>query len=226
MILQFGAASRAEGDSMPGPSVESHLGLMVTFIKRSLAPRTWAEYESAWKVWSGFCASINVEPLCVSLSSALLFVSDLFNQGMGFSSLSKTLAGVSFFLKLSGCATLTSYPPVRQMMNGLKKGSMVADRRRPITSEVLGELLRALRHCCSSYYEFILFRTAFVLAFFGALRIGELVAVNKASTAPLGYSDVVLGDGSVSLLIRRSKTDIRAFLHILGPEEGRKKSLY
>lgn len=62
-------------------------------------------------------------------------------------------------------------------------------------------------HICSSTYESLLFQASFILAFFGALRISEFVAPNKFSKSPLHISDIILNDGFLKKIIRRSKTD-------------------
>lgn len=55
---------------------------------------------------------------------------------------------------------------------------------------------------CSSNFETLLFRAAFALAFYGALRVGELVSSKVA------HGGIVSCDGvSVRLFIRCSKTD-------------------
>lgn len=52
-----------------------------------------------------------------------------------------------------------------------------------------------------------MFSTAFGLAFFGAFRVGELVAPSKRSVGGLSVDDVVLGPDSVCFKVSRSKTD-------------------
>lgn len=48
-------------------------------------------------------------------------------------SVAESLAGVSFFLKLSVFSALTGFFQVRQMLKGLKRCSTILDVRRPIT---------------------------------------------------------------------------------------------
>lgn len=48
---------------------------------------------------------------------------------------------------------------------------------------------------------------AFILAFFGALRVGKLVSPPKSVSGGLDASDVSLQGESVTLLILKSKTD-------------------
>lgn len=69
------------------------------------------------------------------------------------------------------------------------------------------DLFTILPRICSSLFEARLFQSAFVWTFFGALRIGELVAPNRSSVASLRLSDVFLSDVCLKLFIQRSKTD-------------------
>lgn len=61
---------------------------------------------------------------------------------------------------------------------------------------------------CTSPYEAVLFHAAALVAFFGALRISELVAQSKSdqSTWALLAQDVRFAGGQVILTIRGSKT--------------------
>lgn len=52
------------------------------------------------------------------------------------------------------------------------------------------------------------FQVSFSLAFFGALRVGELVPPSKHSKGGLGASDVVLVKDAVRICIWWSKTDV------------------
>lgn len=61
---------------------------------------------------------------------------------------------------------------------------------------------------CTSPYEGALFRACFSLAFFGALRVGELVPPSRTRAGGLCEDDVVLCNGSLRVRVRRSKTDI------------------
>lgn len=59
---------------------------------------------------------------------------------------------------------------------------------------------------CSSDYECTMFTAAFLLSFFGAFRIGELVSPSKKVQGGIGIQEVACGK-DVLLYFRRSKTD-------------------
>lgn len=69
----------------------------------------------------------------------------------------------------------------------------------------------------SSPFESILFRAAFSLAFFAALRISEFVAPSKIVHSNLKMSDVYLSGNSLKLYIFKSKNDQQcsgAWIHL------------
>ena len=62
------------------------------------------------------------------------------------------------------------------MLEGVRRKSpKLSDIRAPVILEILHKIIRSLPSGCSSY-ESCLFASAFSLAFFALLRIGELTA--------------------------------------------------
>lgn len=79
---------------------------------------------------------------------------------------------------------------VRQALKGLKKERLIPDLRRPITLDILSKLCLVTYSVCISEYEALLFHAAFVLIFFAALRITEMLPNNKKSLTSLQLSEV------------------------------------
>lgn len=61
---------------------------------------------------------------------------------------------------------------------------------------------------CSSPFEVSLFQTCISLAFFGSLRIGELVSPSQSRVGGLVFEDVLLSNGALRIRIQRSKTNV------------------
>ncbi|XP_073484962.1 uncharacterized protein [Aquarana catesbeiana] len=121
----------------------------------------------------------------------------------------KKLAGLAFWLKFQGLPDFTKDFWVRQGMKGYRRAKPGRDSRRPVSFQLLGQLVGCLNNVCSTGYEAVLFRAAFALAFFGAFRISELVSPSKREKGGLGESDVRCGEDRLAILIRKSKTDQR-----------------
>ncbi|KAM4771011.1 uncharacterized protein WCC33_002809 [Rhinophrynus dorsalis] len=107
----------------------------------------------------------------------------------------------------SGQRDVTKEFIVRLALRGFRRGVLVRDSRRPVSFPLLVRLLGGLSSVCFSDFECRLFRVAFSFAFFGALRVGELVSGSRYSGGGLQALDVVLEVESVRFLVRRSKTD-------------------
>ncbi|XP_077775832.1 uncharacterized protein LOC144325689 [Podarcis muralis] len=121
-------------------------------------------------------------------------------------------AAIAFFCKTyfdkDPCAKFV----VRRALEGW--GRLCLSRppnRRPISFELLRKMRKKLRVVCWSDYEARLFSAAFSIAFFGALRVGELVVEvhGDGRTRGLLLQDVQLSSAEVGITIRHSKTDQR-----------------
>ncbi|XP_053921866.1 uncharacterized protein LOC128852110 [Cuculus canorus] len=105
------------------------------------------------------------------------------------------VTALSYLSKLTGNSDPLADPITHCMVIGLKRqAGILRDIYLPVTIEVLRSLLGALESICISYYECLLFRALFTVAFFGALRIGEMVAKHHHVLQPelLYLSDLQL----------------------------------
>ena len=64
---------------------------------------------------------------------------------------------------------------VSKLLKGMSKTYKRADIRRPITVEILADIIRILPQICNSTYEAKRFSAVFVLEFRAFLRIGEML---------------------------------------------------
>lgn len=177
-------------------------------MQRSVSVGTWAAYASFWREWDGLVSSVGG---CFSdqdrLSLLLYMIGMQFSRGESVSKMNRRLAAMAFLYKLRGLRDVSKEFLVRQAMKGFRRGRVVRDTRRPVSFELLQDLVGILHRVCSSPYEVHLFTAAFSLAFFGALRIGELVSKNKRGDGGLLFSEVQIAEDSIQLRISRSKTD-------------------
>ena len=95
------------------------------------------------------------------------------------------------------------------MLKGYSKCHPSKDLREPITLQLLKDFSNDLKHVNLSNYEALLFSTAFSVAFFGFMRVGELVVHSKdnVTSRVVQLSDVILRGSEVRVYIRFSKTD-------------------
>ncbi|KAM8960765.1 uncharacterized protein RCH25_036532 [Pelodytes ibericus] len=131
---------------------------------------------------------------------------ELWNLGLG--AVTARLSGLSFWFLATGLRDVTKEFSVRQAMKGWRRGHRSVDARKPVSGALLLGLVHVLPAVCRSPFEISLFRLAFSLAFFGALRIGELVSPATRVAGGLLAADMVREPGFLRFVIRRSKTDM------------------
>lgn len=178
-------------------------------IRASVAQGTWNGYGKAWEEWLQFVGDRRVDLVDdARLEVTIAYVVHLRGQGCSASLAQRRLAGLAFHFKLRGWADITKAFVIRQALKGWKRELVRPDSRRPISYSLLGQLLEATIHLCSSHYEAVLFKASFCLAFFGALRVSELVPPARSRPGGLLFEDVVIANNSLRIRISRSKTDV------------------
>lgn len=117
------------------------------------------------------------------------------------------MEGLSFICRMVDHPDPLPDPLICFMMSRLKLRTRRSnDEYSPVTIEVLRSLLGTLESACTCPYECLLFRAIFTVAFFGALRIEEMVANhrNTAQSELLYLSDLQLTEDSAYLFLHPS----------------------
>lgn len=176
-------------------------------IRQSVAPHTWVDYSTAWRRWVSFTGSAGFAWDAPSESAILAFLVTLMDRQFSYSYIAKTLAGVSFFFRLRRLPPCSSFFSVKQALKGYRKRHFAPDGRRPISVELLRRICEAMSVICFTGYEALLFQTAFVLAYFGAFRVSELLPGSKRCSRGMLAEHVLVEQGRVYLFLRQSKRD-------------------
>lgn len=184
------------------------LGSAARWIQNSVSKVTWDAYSKVWQEWLACLKSLNIDPVSREIPQAMLYFLNLgFERGISAAAIDKKMAGLAFLFKLQGLRDHTKDFWVRQALKGYRKGHKSRDGRRPVSFEMLHGLFSQIEGICNSSFESALFCAAFALAFFGALRVGELVSPSKRANGGLQWDDLVCTQESVRIYIKRSKTD-------------------
>lgn len=182
---------------------------LLPLIRTSLAQSTWTTYGKAWEEWSSLIHDRQVDVSeAARLEVTVDFLLRLRDNGASAALAQRRLTGISFHFKLRGWSDVTKEFSVRQALKGWRRELVCSDSRRPISFCLLLQLLDATASQCASAYEVLLFKTCFCLAFFAALRVGELVPPSRVRPGGLQGDDVVLANDAIRIRIRRSKTDV------------------
>ncbi|XP_053243402.1 uncharacterized protein LOC128413387 [Podarcis raffonei] len=213
---------RAAASAVPGTSVESRgpeawgpeswEPEVIQGVMASLAPSTLRSYKKAWSDFLKFrnktpAIRNNAPPVKPEVLSYLVYLRRL---GRAPRTLNLQAAAISFF-----CKAVFSTDPcddfvIRRTLEGWRRLQPPnCDMRRPISFDILSQIHKKLRTVCWSKYEARLFSAAYSIAFFGALRVGEVVyeVGRHGFSRGLLLSDVTLSREDLVIRIRSSKTD-------------------
>ena len=151
-------------------------------------------------------------------SQIACFLSYCFQQGFSPSSVSTYLSAISFIHKMNQFSDPTQSFFIKKIVNGFRRLRSRSDVRAPITYDILVKICQVLPFVCYNTYEALLFKATFSLAYFGLLRVGELVLTGKNQTGyPLCFDDISFVSNIMTVRIRMSKTNRSGtpeFLHI------------
>lgn len=126
-----------------------------------------------------FCELKTFNSFPADLAAVVSFIANLFSEQLAPSTITSIVSAISYVHKACNQPDPTSTFVVRKMLQGASKLSSVPDTRLPITKDVLMKFYNSCEYTCSSFYDKVLFRTMFVTAFHGFLRIGEIAGVGS-----------------------------------------------
>lgn len=184
-------------------------------VQQSLSPATWKVYQRGVSAFNHFRVAQGLSPTWPALfNHIILFVAYLSLQNYSCASISTFVSAISFIHKINNLYDPTTSFFVRKLIEGYKRENYTSDMRCPITVTVLRKIFNVLSSVCRSNYETKLFKTAFLLAFYGFLRASEYCALTKKgdTSKMLQIGDVSFSSPNLSFVeitIRSSKTDQR-----------------
>ncbi|XP_062836493.1 uncharacterized protein LOC134298886 isoform X1 [Anolis carolinensis] len=222
------AGRRPPAHHFPTGAVEPWRGEAWSELMLTIAPATRRAYRAAVTAFTKFRLEAGYGSRWpTSEDEVLHFIIRQRRANVSAHAMRRQLAGIAFYSKAAGWGDPCNDYRTRKLLRGWnKRAPRQKDRRRPLSYNVLSRLISTLKKICTSRYEVKLFTAAYTTAFFGALRLGEVVADSKAdgSGKALQLRDVSIGQNSLVIRIRQSKTDQGgrgASLSIQGLEPGR-----
>ena len=183
-------------------------------LEASLAKSSRITYNRGVKSFDEFRLKSGIECVWPSpMQHIIAFIAQLSLEGKASSTIDTYVSALSYMHKIEGWEDPTDNFIVKKLREGSRRQNKHSDNRRPITIAILQQLSSLLPNLCSSSYETHLFRTSFLLAFFGFLRVGEFTTASKKGEWAniLLPSDVSFSKDKslINLRIRSSKTDQR-----------------
>ena len=175
-----------------------------------LAASTQRTYASGEPAYLKFCQEHSLTPLPATPSIVAYFVSHL-SLSYSAASIDTYLAAVhAYHIRLGHPFLPDPAPQLELVLRGVKRlnGLHARPQRLPITGPVMRQIKQALASLPLSHFDQHLFWAAFTRAYFGFLRVGELVPDSGSqASVSLSHSDVQIRTTEVTLRIQSSKTD-------------------
>lgn len=181
----------------------------------SMASSTWVSYHRGVSQFQQFRQQAGLQSSWPASSGHVAaFLAHLSIIGMAPSSISTYISAVAFVHKVNGWPDPSDNFMVKKLREGSRRQHHKPDIRRPVTADLLGKLCHMLGSIAASELEARLFRSAFLLAFFGFFRVGEITARNSTADCSqiLGFNDVWFEGNDQSVMnvrLRYSKCDQR-----------------
>ncbi|OCT76262.1 hypothetical protein XELAEV_18031458mg [Xenopus laevis] len=204
-VSTAGSRGGPGGYGMPSFPVAPGGDEFMSLIQASVTAATWKGYGNAWTEWVQMGHGRSLASDADRLQLTIDYLLQVRANGYSATVAQRRLSGLAFYFKLAGWHNVTKHFVISQALKGWKKEVVKRESRRPVSFALLRQLILGLQQAVSSPYEISLFQTAFSLAFFGALRISELVPMSKVKTGGLQAEDVIL----VNSFIRSESVNLK-----------------
>ena len=167
---------------------------MNRLLHASIAPGTHKTYQTGWEVFGQFRQQTATELSDHPARAADIrrFIAWLSLRSKAPTTIATYVAAVGHMHKMRGWPDPTRDFLVTKLLEGCRRDRPSTDSRLPISIPMLSEIVRSLPFICTSLYEAKMFKAAFLVAFFGFMRIGEFAAHLKNTVQPsvLKSSDI------------------------------------
>ncbi len=177
------------------------LGPAVTGLVNSILNlRTRQTYKQAWQSLKQFLPSIGISTcLPLSIDTLLAYIAYLNGKDYAAATIATHVSAFSFVHKINNLPSPSDSFLISRILKKLLINSP-SDYRKPISPEILIQIIGSLSHICKSYYETSLFRCMFIIAFLAMLRISEFTSGNR-SNHNIMYENVVVNTDNVVLTL-------------------------
>ena len=80
---------------------------------------TRKQYRTFWKKWKNFAGEQSVNPLCPPVNKVLDFLTELYEQGLGYSGINTARCALSSLIVMEGNTTIGKHPLVQRLVRGV-----------------------------------------------------------------------------------------------------------
>lgn len=166
------------------------------YVQHAKSANTTRAYRSAFLDFSQFCRGRGVPALPATPQIVMDYLITLADTGRKAATLQVRLAAISFAHHAAHAPDPTQDDAVKILMQGIRRKIGTAPaQKNPVTRDVLQQLVDAETNDLRGIRN----KAMFLLAFAGAFRRSELIALDVA--------DIQIGTREMIVRVRRSKTD-------------------
>lgn len=182
-------------------------------MSSSVSSSTQSVYHSGHQTYTKF-TQMNNYSLVATEDTLMHFATYCLDSlNLSYHTIKLYLCGIRYYHLLQGIPnpfTLEDkLPRLQMLLKGIKRQQKPhRPSRKPITTEILHDMVKSLQQGIFTHYSDILMSTVCVVAFFGFLRCAEFTC--KSSFDPecnLCFSDLAMHDNHAVLTLKQSKTD-------------------
>ena len=155
------------------------MALVRRLVVACINKNTKRSYWSAFKLYTHFHWTYYGASPSTAITNAKIskFIAFCFTEGLQHS---VRVSARCYVCKMSGRGNPSDCFKVKTLLLGCKRLSSSADKRRPITLDILKQLMQHLPYVFHNRYNINLFKSMFTLAFFALLRVGEMTVTTSA----------------------------------------------
>ena len=170
--------------------------LIRDYMKKALSPSTVKFYSIDLRIFSEWCASMELQPLPATPDTVARFLAQQASSGIKPATLIRRLATIRMAHEANGHANPTQHKGVKAVFKGIKREKGTAqDKKAPATAERIAAMIT---HCPETLTG-LRDKALLLIGFAGAFRRSELVA--------LTVEDIERTPEGIKVTIRKSKTD-------------------
>lgn len=157
----------------------------------AMAESTWESYNRVWSQLQQFVARQGcVFQLPVTVHMVSLYVTSLWLAGYSHATVATNLSIIAFAHKIRDLPDPTSAFLIRKLLLAVKKSKPKRDTRRPITINILAQLVGLIGRLDLSQWDMILLQAILIIMYTGGHRVGELVVSGKNSRHTVKYDQL------------------------------------
>ena len=164
-----------------------------SLVDKALSPATHRTYDRAVQQYVAFIENVfnkTVSAFPASSRNVMLFIANCYDSNFAASTVLTYVSALSFFHRKRNWADPTQNFLVKKCLQGYQKDRPSADKRKPITINILLKIIESLSHTTGSHFTRILLKAMYLLAFHAMLRVGEFTCKSLDSTPILKVEDV------------------------------------